>query len=72
MSFYLSCTLITTHVIGVGSKAILVTVREGPWGSERSRLLHLLGSRLTDGGEIVSLTCRPSFTPRKISGTHFC
>jgi hypothetical protein len=22
--------------------------------------------------EIVSLTCRPTFTPRKIQGTHFC
>jgi hypothetical protein len=30
-----------------------------------------LDNRLTDGGE-VSLTRRPLFTPRKISGTHFC
>jgi hypothetical protein len=28
--------------------------------------------RLTDGGEIVSLTRRPLFTHRKIPGTHFC
>jgi hypothetical protein len=29
-------------------------------------------SRLTDGGENVSLTRRPPFTSRKITGTHFC
>jgi hypothetical protein len=28
----------------------------------------LLDNRLTDGGEVVSLTLRPSFTPRKVSG----
>jgi hypothetical protein len=28
--------------------------------------------RFIDGGEVVSLTRRPLFTPRKISGTHFC
>jgi hypothetical protein len=33
---------------------------------------HLLDNRLTDGGEVVSLTCRAPFTPRKIHGTHFC
>jgi hypothetical protein len=31
-----------------------------------------LENRLTDGGEIVSLTRRPRFTRRKIPGTHFC
>jgi hypothetical protein len=31
-----------------------------------------LDNRLTDGDEIVNLTHRPSFTPRKIPGTHFC
>jgi hypothetical protein len=35
-------------------------------------LLHLLDNRLTDGGETVSLTRRPPFTPRKVLGTHFC
>jgi hypothetical protein len=29
------------------------------------------GNRLRDDGEDVSLTHRPSFTPRKIPGTHF-
>jgi hypothetical protein len=31
-----------------------------------------LDNRLTDGGEVVSLTRRPPYIPRKISGTHFC
>jgi hypothetical protein len=30
-----------------------------------------LDNRLTDGGEVVSLTRRPSFTSRKIPGSHF-
>jgi hypothetical protein len=42
-------------------KAIPVTGREGPWGSETSRLPHLLDSRHTDGGKVVSLTHRPPF-----------
>jgi hypothetical protein len=39
----------------------------------RRRGCHIfLDDRLTDGGEVVSLTRRPSFTPpRKIPGTHF-
>jgi hypothetical protein len=53
--------------------AIPVTGREGPYGCETSRFPHfLLDSRLTDGGEVVSLTRRPPFTPRTIPGTHFC
>jgi hypothetical protein len=31
-----------------------------------SRLPHFLDSRLTDGGEVISLTHRLLFTPRKI------
>jgi hypothetical protein len=37
-----------------------------------SRLPHFLDNRLTDGGEAVSLTCRPPFTFRTITGIHFC
>jgi hypothetical protein len=33
---------------------------------------HFLDNRLTDGGEVVSLTRRPPFASRKIPGTHFC
>jgi hypothetical protein len=48
-----------------------VTGHGGPLGCETYRLPHFLENRLTDGGECVSLTRRPPFTPRKIPGTHF-
>jgi hypothetical protein len=35
------------------------------------RLPHFLDNWLTDVGEVVSLTHRPPFTPRKIPGSHF-
>jgi hypothetical protein len=41
-------------------------------GCETSRLSHILDNRLTDGGKVVNLTLWPSFTPRKIAGTHIC
>jgi hypothetical protein len=44
-------------------KAIPVTGRGGPYGSETSRLPHLLDNRRTDGGEVVSLIRRPPLTP---------
>jgi hypothetical protein len=31
----------------------------------KSRLPHFLENRLTDGGEVVSLTRRPPFTPQE-------
>jgi hypothetical protein len=37
-----------------------VTGRGGPYGCETSRLLFFLDNRLTDGGEVVSLTRRPT------------
>jgi hypothetical protein len=52
-------------------KAIPVTGRGGPQDCETSRIPHFLGNRLTDADEVVSLTRRPPFTPRKIPGTHF-
>jgi hypothetical protein len=39
--------------------------RGGLRGCETSRLPHFLDNRLTDGGEVFSLTRRPSSTPRK-------
>jgi hypothetical protein len=50
-------------VKGKKGKAIPVTGREGPQGCETSRLPHFLDNRLTDGGEVVSYTRRPPFTP---------
>jgi hypothetical protein len=37
----------------------------GPLGHETCRLPHFLGSRLIDGGEVVSLTRRPHLYPRE-------
>jgi hypothetical protein len=48
---------------GKKGKAIPVTGREGPYGCEKSRLPHFVDNRLTDGGEVVSLTRRSPFTP---------
>jgi hypothetical protein len=55
----------------VKNKAILVTGRGGLQGCEKSRILHFLDNRLTDGSVVVSLTRRSLFT-RTIPGTHFC
>jgi hypothetical protein len=58
------------------SKTILVTDYGGLWGCEMLRIPHCLDSQITDGGEVVSLTDRPRFTPKKYyfsaSGTYFC
>jgi hypothetical protein len=43
-------------------KAIPETGRGDQYGCETSRLPHFLGSRLTDGGEVLSLTSLPYFT----------
>jgi hypothetical protein len=61
----------TIYLGTVKCKVIPVTGRGGPQSCETSRLPHFLENRLTDVGEIVSLTLRPPFTPRKISGTNF-
>jgi hypothetical protein len=50
-------------------KAVPVTGREAPQGCETLRLPHSLDNQLIDGGEVVSPTRRPTFTPRKIPGT---
>jgi hypothetical protein len=55
----------------VKGKTIPVTVRGGPQGCETLRFPHFLDNWLTDGCEVVSLTLRPPFNPRNISGTHF-
>jgi hypothetical protein len=41
---------------------------------EISTIPHFLDNRLSDGGEVVSLTRRPPFPlfPKNIPGTHLC
>jgi hypothetical protein len=53
------------------SKAIPVTGSGGPQGCETWRFPHFLNNRLTDGGEVVSLTRRPLFTPQEDSWHSF-
>jgi hypothetical protein len=52
-------------------KATPVTARGGPQGCDKSRLSHFLESRLTYGGEVVSPTRRPPFTPQEVSRYSF-
>jgi hypothetical protein len=57
----------TTQLYMPGMEIFVVPIkgREGPYICETSRLPHFfsLDSRLTDGGEVVSLTRRSLFTP---------
>jgi hypothetical protein len=74
-SYTLLCCVTTSNVLVALKKlgkTVPITGREGPWGCEMSRLPHFLDNRLTDGGEVVSLTRQLPFTPRKIPGTHLC
>jgi hypothetical protein len=54
------------------AKTVPLTCRGGPYGCERSRIPHFLEYRLTDGGEVVILTCRSPFPTGTFPGTHFC
>jgi hypothetical protein len=51
--------------------AIPVTGREDPQGCERLGPPHFHDSQLTNGGKVVSLTRRPSFTPQENSWYSF-
>jgi hypothetical protein len=64
-------TILKSSYISCKGKAIPVTGRGDPLVCETSRLLHFLDNRLTDGGEVVSLTCRPPFTPQEDSWYSF-
>jgi hypothetical protein len=48
-------------------KTILVTGCGALYGCEMLKLPHFLDSQLTKGGEVVSLTCWPPFTPKEVS-----
>jgi hypothetical protein len=45
--------------------------RAGLYGFEGSRIPHFLHNRLTDDGEVVSLTHRPPFNPQEDSWYSF-
>jgi hypothetical protein len=53
------------------SKAIPVTGRDSPQGCEKSRLPFSFDIRLTDGGKVLSLPCRPPFNPQEDSWYSF-
>jgi hypothetical protein len=69
---------ILQHILSTNEekiKAIPVTGRGELWSCEMSRIPHYLRNRLTDGGEVVSLTQRSHPTHQKhisASGAHFC
>jgi hypothetical protein len=63
-------TVLIYNPVDKRGKTIPVTGCGGSQDCEMSRLPHFLDNRLTDGGEVVSLTRRPPFTSRKIPGTH--
>jgi hypothetical protein len=54
----------------VKGKAILQQAVETHRVGESLRLPHFLDNWFTNGGEVVSPTHWPMFTPRKIPGTH--
>jgi hypothetical protein len=62
----------TVSTIKMKGKAFPVTCHGGTYGCQTSRLPHFLDSHLTGGSEVISLTRRLPFIPRKISGTYFC
>jgi hypothetical protein len=49
-----------SHATCGKKKVIPVTDYGGPYGCETSRLPHFLNNRLTNGGEVLSLTCQPA------------
>jgi hypothetical protein len=61
----------TFNVVTVKGQAIPALGHGGPESYDSTRFLHFLDNRLTDGGEVVSLTLQPPLTTRRIPGTHF-
>jgi hypothetical protein len=51
------------HFANINCKALSVRGRGSPEGCETSMLRYILENRLIDGGEVVSLTHQPHFTP---------
>jgi hypothetical protein len=61
-----------SHVCGFQSLFIILNVPINLLNRDKAIPVTGCDNRLTDGSEVVSLTHRPAFTPRKIPGTHFC
>jgi hypothetical protein len=53
------------HSVKIKGEIIPVMGRGGPQDCETPRLPNFLDNRFTDGGDVVSLTRRPPFTPGK-------
>jgi hypothetical protein len=68
---FISIAALNMLIRGKG-KDIPVAGGEDPEGCETSRIPHLLDSRLTCGGEFVSLKRKPPSTPGNIPGTYLC
>jgi hypothetical protein len=59
------------HTSPLLGKTIPVTGHGRPQGFETPKLRYFLDNQLTDGGEVVSLTLRPPFTPQQDSSYSF-
>jgi hypothetical protein len=71
VELYLHATICLHGLVKKG-KVVPVAGREGPQSCEMSRLPYFLDNRLTDGGEVVSLTRTPLFYHQMIPGAYFC
>jgi hypothetical protein len=65
MAYNLEADTVSPHILIKKGKDILVTGRGGSYVCETSRLPHFLENRLTDGGDVVSFTRLPPFTPQE-------
>jgi hypothetical protein len=69
---WLKISPVPRHAVGVKKiKTVHVAGRGGSLGFVTLRLPHFLDNRLTDGGEVVSLTLRLPFTPQEDSWYSF-
>jgi hypothetical protein len=60
-----------SFIIKVKQSAAPLQAWNGPEGSRKLRFLHFM-TTAQDGGQVVSLTHRPTLPPGNTPGTHFC